>query len=426
MSIAMTSRVATFISTVQTSFAMVKRACRVGGPRCEIDMIGELGLYQGREQAYVKHFLLSEYLEIWAHKIGSRWNEVAYVDGFSGPWQNAGERFEDTSFGIALGALTRAKHSWKSRQGRVVRMSAYLVEKDPVAYANLQAAKVLFPDVEIKTYSSSFIDQAPSILRDIPSSAFAFFFIDPKGWRIDMKRIAPLLRRANSEVIFNFMFDFINRFATTPSPGIAASLDDLILDLGWRARLTAPRPIGMTGAEHRKDVLVGAFSTALASQGGYAHVAETTILRPTMDRPLYSLFYGTRSSTGLEVFRDCQIKALRKQDEARAVAKINATVAASEQQELFGSLREMAPDPTEAYFAGELASAKALLRDLVPQAPATALWGDIWPRVLGRHVISRPQLNALAGDLRKRGQLNFLDWPPRKRSPEDHFRVQRA
>jgi three-Cys-motif partner protein len=393
--------------------------------RFEIIVIGELKHYQGREQAYVKHFLLSEYLEIWAHKVASVYGEVAYVDGFSGPWQNSGERFEDTSFGIALGALTRAKATWKGL-GRSVRMSAYLVEKDATAYTNLQVVKPLFPEVTIKTYHGSFVDQAPIILHDIPSAAFAFFFIDPKGWRIDMKRITPLLNRPNSEVVFNFMFDFINRFATTPSPAIAASLDELILDAGWRIRLAAPPTGVLTEAEHRKGVMIGAFSTTLARQGGYVHVAETTVLRPTVDRPLYSLVYGTRSPTGLEVFRDCQIKALHRQDMARGIAKLNAAVASSRQDELFGSLSEMAADPTDAFINGEAARALTMLQDLAPPAPATAVWGEIWPKILERCVVRKSQLNALAGNLRKSGQLKFVDWAPRRRSPEDNYRFHRV
>lgn len=160
-------------------------------------MIGDLGRYAGREQAYVKHFLLGEYLEIFAHKIGSAYPEIAYVDGFSGPWQNTGEAFEDTSFGIALAALTRAKATWKGL-GRDLKVSAYLVEKNPAAYANLQSVRTLFPGVEIKTYPGSFIERAPELLKDIPARAFAFLFIDPKGWAIDMQRIAPLLKRPNS------------------------------------------------------------------------------------------------------------------------------------------------------------------------------------------------------------------------------------
>jgi three-Cys-motif partner protein len=390
----------------------------------EAIVIGELKHYQGREQAYVKHFLLSEYLESWAHKVASTWEEVAYVDGFSGPWQHTGEAFEDTSFGIALRALTRAKASWIGH-GKTVKMSAFLVEKHPVAYANLQAAKALFPDVEIKTYPGSFIDQAPNILRDIPARAFAFFFIDPKGWGIDMKRITPLLRRPHSEVVFNFMFDFINRAASIQSSGVAASLDELILDPTWRTRLEA-RPTHVTEADHRKTVLVDAFSRTLAQLGQYTYVAETTVLRPLKDRPLYSLVYGTRNSKGIEVFRSSQIKALGQQDRIRGLTKLSATAAASDQTELFGSLSEMAPDPSVAFLAEEERRAAQLLEALVPAAPASVRWPDLWPKVMGHHVVTKTQVKQIANELRRSGALTVLDWEPKQRTVDDHNRIQRS
>ena len=52
----------------------------------------DLANYAGREQAYVKHFLLDAYLEALIHKIASRYDHVVYVGGFSGPWQAAGHR----------------------------------------------------------------------------------------------------------------------------------------------------------------------------------------------------------------------------------------------------------------------------------------------------------------------------------------------
>ncbi len=388
-------------------------------------MIGELDLYRGREQAYVKHFLLSEYLETWGHKVGSHWTELAYVDGFSGPWQNIGERFEDTSFGIALGALTRARATWTGR-GKPRRISAYLAEKNPVAYQNLQTAKALFPEVEIKTYLGSFIDQAPTILGAIPKSAFAFFFIDPKGWAIDMRQIAPLLRRPDSEVFFNFMFDLINRFAKSLDPKIAESLDLLFDDKGWRAQLDKPAPQGVLMAEYRKTVLVEAFAASLRRLGGYKHIAETTVLRPTMDRPLYSLVYGTRSPVGLEVFRNCQIKALRKQEQARGVAKLNAAVAATNQGEMFRSLTGLAPDSSEAFLIGEERLAEAFLRDLIPTSPAMAAWRDVWPKVMERHVVGRARINQLANDMRKVGTVTFTGWGARQRSPDDQNLVSRV
>lgn len=387
-------------------------------------MIGDLGRYAGREQAYVKHFLLGEYLEIFAHKIGSAYPEVAYVDGFSGPWQNTDETFEDTSFGIALAALTRAKATWKGL-GRNLEVSAYLVEKNPTSYAALQGVRTLFPDVEIRTYSGSFIDRAPELLKDIASQAFAFLFIDPKGWAIDMQRIAPLLKRPNSEVVFNFMFDFINRFAGFQKPQVAASLDRLLVEPGWRAQLAAPPATGVSQADHRKAVLVDAFAATLRSLGGYTHVAETTVLRPTQDRPLYSLVYGTRSVTGLEVFRDCQIKALREQSQVRGIAKLHAVAAASRQNELFDSLSDMTPDTITDFLDSERRAAGEVLLNLVPSAPSAVRWVEVWPQVLARAIVTRAQVNALAADLRKSGTLIFPDWEARKRVPDDGYRLYR-
>ena len=67
--------------------------------------------YVGREQSYVKHVFLERYLEALMFKTASVYNHIVYVDGFAGPWQSANEQFEDTSFGIALNALRRAKET---------------------------------------------------------------------------------------------------------------------------------------------------------------------------------------------------------------------------------------------------------------------------------------------------------------------------
>lgn len=379
--------------------------------------------YIGREQAYVKHFLLGDYLEGWAHKVASRWPQVAYVDGFSGPWQEAGESFEDTSFGIALRALTRAKASWQSL-GRTVQMKAYLVEKDKRAYEKLQASIALFPDIEIKTYPGSFIDHAPTIRRDIPHGAFAFMFIDPKGWAIDMERIKPLLDRPNSEVVFNFMFEFINRAASMQSPALAASLDALIREPGWRAALDERHP-EINEADHRKSVLVDAFARTLGRLGGYRFVAETTVLRPTKDRPLYSLVYATRSERGLEVFRASQVKALARQDHVRGTAKMTALANASDQEEMFPSFSEVAPNPSTNLLERELKAAENFLLARLTLAAAPSVWSEIWPELLERHMITRTQASAIANRLRIAGVIAFPDWRPRQRLPRDGDRLFR-
>jgi three-Cys-motif partner protein len=279
--------------------------------------------YAGREQSYVKHVFLENYLEALVHKTASTFSNIVYIDGYAGPWQSANERFEDTSFGIALNALRRAKESWK-QIGRNVRMSAHLVERDATAYARLKEASQRFPDVSVSTYSGDFVALIPTIIKLIPSNAFAFFFIDPKGWRIPLQQLAPLLSRANSEVIFNFMFDFINRAVNIGDANIVAGLNELIPHGDWRSKITEAEAQGRGSLtpEDRKTVLVGAFKESLAKLGNYPFVAETTILRPLKDRPLYCLCYATRHPKGIEVFRDCQIKALQEQSATRAAVKL--------------------------------------------------------------------------------------------------------
>ena len=48
----------------------------------------DLSNYEGgREQVYVKHYLLEKYLSSWGYIIGgSEWDSLVFIDGFAGPW----------------------------------------------------------------------------------------------------------------------------------------------------------------------------------------------------------------------------------------------------------------------------------------------------------------------------------------------------
>jgi len=349
------------------------------------------------------------------------------VDGFAGPWQSANERFEDTSFGIALNALRRAKASWKERH-REVKMSAFLVERDAEAYKHLAQVPARYPDVAIKTYASDFLRVMPDILNHIPKDAFAFFLIDPKGWRIPLKILEPMLARANSEVIFNFMFDFINRAASIDDPGIISGLDELIPHGQWRAKLKEAERLanGRLDSSDRKAILVGAFTESLARLGNYRYVAETTILRPLKDRPLYCLCYATRNQHGIEVFRDCQVKALTEQARTRAASKVKHAATSTGQGEFFESLYEMGPNELTSFLENERQQANKTLLELTPKTPNSIRYEILWPEVLLRHVVRLPDVNKIAAQLRSDGKLLFPDWEKGKRVPQKNYRAQRA
>lgn len=381
-------------------------------------MAVDLANYAGREPAFVKHILLDAYLEALIHKIASAYDHIVYVDGFSGPWQSAGTDYQDTSFGIALRSLRSAKETWK-KLGRNVHMTAHLIEKSERPFQELVKLPPKFPDIEIVPHKGDFVAVARELARTIPRTAFAFLFIDPKGWRIDIRELEPLLSLPNCEVLFNFMFEFINRAASMREPVTVTGLDALIPDGDWRGQLSAA-----TSPDARKRILINAFAAVIGKIGGYRFVADTPVLRPLKDREIYSLVYATRKPPGIEVFRSCQAKALQKQSAMRGAAKASAQTAATGQAEAF-LFTEMAPDITAAFLAREAEAARQLLLEITPAAPQTITYGELWPQVLSRHAVRKADLNSMAAAMRKDKRLLFPGWPDGKRVPGDGFRVSR-
>ena len=397
----------------------------------------DLANYEGREQAYVKHHFLAGYLESLIFKVASGYDEIVYVDGFSGPWKNKGERFEDTSFGIALAALTLAKQTWATMadpaQRRQVRVTAHLVEKNKAELAKLDALREMFPEVTIVAHNDDFTAVARTIAAQIPARAFSFVLIDPKGWTVDLNAIAPLIGRNNCEVVFNFMFDFINRFALSEDVTIAAQLDRLTPGRDWRSRIrsldqqNASNAPGHRVSDARKGVLVEEFRAALSDVGKYPFVSDVDVLRPTKDRTLYFLVYATRRPKGIEVFRDCHVDALDVQSDVRGRRKLEGQRNRTGQFELLASTHEMGPDRSSVSLVDEDRRARDLLLERVPQGGPGIRWGDIWPAVLTRHVIRLKDLKRIANEYRRSGVLEFPDWPAgSKRTPEDGYLVWRS
>jgi three-Cys-motif partner protein len=378
-----------------------------------------LANYVGREQAFVKHVFLERYLEALIFKTASAFNHIVYVDGFAGPWRSSNEQFEDTSFGIALHALRRVKDSMKGA-GRIVKMTALLVEKNSKAYGRLATIPTRFPDITIKTYPNDFVSLVPEIMKDIPNDAFAFFFIDPKGWDIPLLKLQPMLARSKSEVTFNWMFEFINRAANMTGADTVACLDDLMPYGNWRKRLAAARD-----ADERKEILIEAFTENLKRVGNYAYVVPTEVLRPLKNRTLYCLFYATRHETGLKAFRDCQTKALDAQVDTRAALKLQAETSGSGQTEMFTSLHDMGPSEAAALLSSAKRDAEAMVLELTPRAPDHIAYKNLWTAVLTKHAVRLADVNSMCAAMKKRDELVFLDWEPRARVPKDAYRMQR-
>lgn len=383
--------------------------------------------YVGREQAYIKHFFLASYLEILVHKVSRRYDQIVYVDGFSGPWENEGSDFADTSFGIALHALRTARATWLTHD-RDVKMKAVLVEHRKSSHEALLTLQPRYPDVEIKPFHADFRTIVDQIMGEIPPNAFAFVLLDPKGWRIPVATIEPLLRRPNTEVVFNFMFEFINRAASMTSQATVEGLDELLPAQGWRSALSE---IDLRYSERerpamRRQVLLETFRNVLSERGNYGYVAETPVMRPLKDSMLYALVYATRAPKGIEVFRDCQIKTLREQEAVRGAAKAAKEFETSKQGNFFDTAQGLRPDALAQILEDESKAAERYLLSLLPENGSSLPWQQLWPRVLERHTIRLTELKDIAVRLSTEGMVEFPNLPQGRRKPADDTLIKGA
>lgn len=175
-------------------------------------------IYEGRVPALVKHTLLKSYLEKLVLIIGMSGRivgkaEICYVDCFAGPWGSDDEDLDGTSIALSLQTLAACKAELATL-GVDATIRALYIEKDKKAFHKLSDFLVnrATSDINHECRFGDFVELRADILTWCGSSAFTFFFIDPKGWTpIVIDVLEPLLRRPRSEFLINFIYDFINQ-----------------------------------------------------------------------------------------------------------------------------------------------------------------------------------------------------------------------
>jgi three-Cys-motif partner protein len=259
---------------------------------------------------------LKRYLQALAFKVLT-FSDVTYVDGFSGPWETKTGNFSDSSFMIAISVLQDAQKQILERRGNRRRIRCFFSEYSAEAFAQLQEAVAPFhkPEegFEIKTYRGKFED-AVTELQAFIGTSFPLIFIDPTGWTgYPFNKIRPLFVRPKCEVLINFMYEFVNRFAYSDDEAIIASLDPILGGLGWRDRLDPNLSRGLAVEK--------LFRETLKSAGNFDFVISTRIDKATAERPHFFITYGTKSPDGLKTFRQTEYEALREHVKNRANAK---------------------------------------------------------------------------------------------------------
>jgi three-Cys-motif partner protein len=366
--------------------------------------------YDGRAQAFVKHTFLSEYLPALCQKTSSRFDQFVYIDGFAGPWKASDtESYSDTSFGIALDAMGAARGFQKKTRGRDVKMTAFLVERDPAAFAELQKLAAKHSQLDVRPFAGRFEDHLDSMVAAVPKNAFLFSLIDPKGMKLDLHRLRGILERPNSEVLINFMYDFVSRFVDHPNEAINDNMKALIPHIEWE-ELNAGQKMA-SSSQAREKLIVDAFRMSVKREGHFKFVPSLTVQKTLADRTLYHLVFGTRSAVGLEVFRSSQVKALSAQADVRSKAKDQKRFQASGQHGLFGCAELLAGEfSTRAIDAGTKGGIE-FAEQIIRNYPSGIKWKDLWPQVLDEFVTTTSKLGRAVNDLRKCGKISAPGWP---------------
>jgi three-Cys-motif partner protein len=285
--------------------------------------------YVGRGQTLVKHHLLKDYLAALANIVGQKYPSITYVDCFSGPWKAASQGYEDTSFGIALEELKKARDQLRTQFNRSVSMRCFFIEKNAKAYEDLKEflKGAREPDFKLEPKNGRFEDLVPEIVDFVcqGASTFPFFFIDPKGWRaISIEVIKPLLMIHPGEVLINLMTSHLHRFVKTQNQS------ELFGSAEYVERLR-----GLSGQD-LDDEMVAIYSEQLRKVGHYEYVCAAVILRSNIDVPHYRLIYGTRNPLGLAKFKAAEMRAMKLMEPARAQAKLRKFEERTGQSEMFG------------------------------------------------------------------------------------------
>ena len=267
--------------------------------------------YKGREQSYIKHCFLKQYLELAAFKTlqGSS-PTFNFVDAFAGPWSVAdASDYSDASFDQALNTLEGVRVHLARRGLSGLKVRFCFCERDPQSAEKLWRYAEKKRTFEIYVFSGTFEENLSNVAAAC-KDGFTFTFIDPTGWKIDSGPVLEFLSQRHGEVLFNFMAENINRHAGYE--GVARSVGRFLAAPDWKDEFNA-LPNDWNNEKRILHLLKKRMRTATVAQ----YTPDFPILKPRANRVKMRLLLGTRSEHGVRVFREAQGKVEQLQIKMR-------------------------------------------------------------------------------------------------------------
>ena len=293
--------------------------------------------YAGREQSYIKHQFLTQYLQQAAFKtMQGRSPVFNFVDAFAGPWSVSDKNdYSDASFDQAIRTLetVRATLGRMGKKGLKIRFC--FCEKRRTAFNELAAYANDQKRFDINVFHGSFEDNLEGIAK-VCSDGFTFTFIDPTGWNLDSRKIFKFLKERNGESLINFMSNDINRFPDFDK--VAEAYGRLLADPSWKSDFNK-----LPQHWSNEEKVLHLFKTKMKEFGAANFTPDIVIQDRIQDRIKMRLVLTTFSSKGLELFRDVQEKVEKQEMALRSKTKrdqqtslFNDDIFAQMEQDEFG------------------------------------------------------------------------------------------
>ncbi|OJH34389.1 three-Cys-motif partner protein TcmP [Cystobacter ferrugineus] len=363
--------------------------------------------YKGREQTYLKHRVLSEYLASWAQKIASTVRQgqsvkLWYVDCFAGPWQARDEALDDTSVAIGLNVLEQTAETWR-KKGFRIELAAIFVEKDKKSFSHL----VEFLDgregkhVEVTALHGefgSFVDEINRLIQGDP----AFLFVDPTGWKgVGMRNIAPLASMRRRDVLINVMFNHLNRFKDDRR----SFLRDQMRDFFGLSDSDIPPALP-------EDELFALYRQQLQQKGGVRFAADLIIPHAEHERTWFRLVIGGHHPAVVELFRDvekriCGAEAGEVRDEARGRGQFKLELGLNHVDSTYARRHD-----------ADLQAAPDDLLKLLERSPPQS-FRELWPRILATRHITKADLSKEVWKLHAQSKLVLHNLEKGQRTARD-------
>lgn len=377
-------------------------------------MTVDLDRYLGREQSFIKHSFLTQYLQAAAYKtLQGRSQTFNFVDAFAGPWQiSDGENYSDASFDQALRTLEAVRVDLGKRGVSGLKIRFCFCEKRAQAVGELRRYAKQNGRFDIYVFHGSFEDHLKSIASTC-RDGFTFTFIDPTGWNVRSEEVLKFLKDQNGEFLLNFMAEHVNRHAEYSK--VAASFGRFLADPGWEGDFNA-----LPSEWSNEERVLHLLKRQIKTHGAATYLPDFPIMKPREERVKMRLVLGTHSPKGLEVFRDVQAKVERTEMETRN----QLSRAGSEQTGLFSDsqLATMHQRSVGIGCPAYQREAERHIREYLSDRSFADFYA-VSVHVMEAVPMRLTHVKTLVTKLKKKGVVAF-DLPPRKRVPQPETRIR--